>query len=104
MLGLERETDNAVMFQMYLMVKGEDQHALGHERTVVLREIQKRYSIDLGGSMDWEYLDYSDSTQDPLKSYGEENVACIRTVAKKYDPTGVFQTRVPGGLKISKVA
>ncbi|KAI2619119.1 FAD-binding domain-containing protein [Hypomontagnella submonticulosa] len=103
-LGLERETDNAVMFQMYLMVKGEDQHALGHERTVVLREIQKRYSIDLGGSMDWEYLDYSDSTQDPLKSYGEENVACIRTVAKKYDPTGVFQTRVPGGLKISKVA
>ncbi|KAI0377412.1 FAD-binding domain-containing protein [Hypomontagnella monticulosa] len=103
-LGLERETDNGVMFQAYLMVRGEEQNALGHKRTVALREAQKQYSVDLGGSMDWVYLNYADPTQDPLKSYGEENVAYIRKVASKYDPTGVFQTRMPGGFKISKVA
>lgn len=27
----------------------------------------------------------------------------MREAAAKYDPTGVFQTRVPGGFKISKV-
>lgn len=41
--------------------------------------------------------------QDPLRSYGVENVAKIRAAAKKYDPKSFFQTRVPGGFKISKV-
>jgi hypothetical protein len=30
-------------------------------------------------------------------------VARIRAAAKKYDPEGVFQTRAPGGFKISKL-
>lgn len=36
-------------------------------------------------------------------SYGAENVAKMRAAAKKYDPEQVFQIRVPGGFKISKV-
>jgi hypothetical protein len=43
------------------------------------------------------------AVQDPLSSYGPDNVAKIRAAAKKYDPKQVFQTRVPGGFKISKV-
>ncbi|KAJ5782862.1 FAD-binding type 2 [Penicillium paradoxum] len=39
----------------------------------------------------------------PLTGYGAENVEYIRTVAAKYDATGVFQTQVPGGFKISAV-
>jgi hypothetical protein len=49
------------------------------------------------------YLDYADTTQDPLKSYGSENVEKMKAAAKKYDPFGVFQDLVPGGFKISKV-
>ena len=42
--------------------------------------------------------------QNPLKSYGAVNVAKIRSVAKKYDPNGVVQTKAPRGFKVSKVS
>lgn len=53
--------------------------------------------------MPYLYLDYADKTQDPLASYGSDNIAKMKAVAKKYDPSGVFQDLVPGGFKISKV-
>ncbi|KAI1079260.1 FAD-binding domain-containing protein [Whalleya microplaca] len=102
-LGLDREKDNAVMFQVQLMVNGEDQENLGRERMVAFRNAVKQYSADLGGDVEWEYLNYADYTQNPLKTYGQANVDYIRQVATKYDPDGVFQTRLPGGFKISKV-
>lgn len=49
------------------------------------------------------YLNYADVTQDPLKSYGEENVKYMQSVANTYDPYSVFQYQVPGGFKISNV-
>ncbi|RYP16713.1 hypothetical protein DL765_004949 [Monosporascus sp. GIB2] len=102
-LGLDRETENAVMFQVQLMVNGIEQEELARERMVQFRETIKQYSVDMGGAVDWEYLSYADFTQDPLRTYGEGNVGYIREVAAKYDPTGVFQSRMPGGFKISKV-
>ncbi|KAI1771794.1 hypothetical protein F4818DRAFT_189815 [Hypoxylon cercidicola] len=104
MLGLDRETDNAIMFQVQLMVNGVEQEQLGRERMVAFREAVKQYTIDLGGDVSWEYLNYADFTQDPLSTYGQKNIDHIREVATKYDPTGIFQTRMPGGFKISKVA
>jgi hypothetical protein len=53
--------------------------------------------------MDFRYLNYCDISQDPLSTYGEDNIKQMQEVAIKYDPTGVFQRRVPGGFKISKV-
>ncbi|KAF4984892.1 hypothetical protein FZEAL_45 [Fusarium zealandicum] len=103
-MGLDRETDNAVMFQVQLMVNGKDQEDLGRKRMVEFRETMKQYSVDHDGAIDWEYLNYADFTQDPLKAYGPENVEFIRAVAHKYDPLGIFQTRMPGGFKISHVA
>lgn len=54
-------------------------------------------------SVKFRYLNYSDISDDPLATYGDDNVKQMREVANKYDPTGIFQTRVPGGFKISKV-
>lgn len=51
----------------------------------------------------FRYLNYSDISQDPLRTYGESNVKQMKEVAVKYDPIGIFQTRVPGGFKISDV-
>lgn len=58
---------------------------------------------DITRSVKFRYLNYSDVSDDPLATYGDDNVKRMREVAKKYDPTGIFQTRVPGGFKISKV-
>jgi hypothetical protein len=40
-----------------------------------------------------------------LRSYGEQmqNVEKIRAAARKVDPEGIFQTKAPGGFKISRV-
>lgn len=62
------------------------------------------YAESIGANTPWRYANYVNPTQDPLKSYGAENVDFIRSVAQEYDPTGFFQTRVVGGFKISAVA
>lgn len=54
-------------------------------------------------SVKFRYLNYSDVSQDPLSTYGEDNIKQMRKVAAKYDPIGIFQRLVPGGFKISKV-
>ncbi|EQB55635.1 hypothetical protein CGLO_04413 [Colletotrichum gloeosporioides Cg-14] len=56
----------------------------------------------VNGNVKFRYLNYCDASQDPLGSYGEENVRKMREAAEKCDPAGVFQRRVPGGFKISK--
>jgi hypothetical protein len=53
-----------------------------------------------GHLMDFIYLNYADNSQKVLQSWGNENVAKLRDVSKKYDPNGVFQKQVPGGFKI----
>lgn len=63
----------------------------------------KAHQVEAGGDIDWQYLNYTDYTQNPLPTYGETNVAFLKKVAKKYDPSGVFQKRMPGGFKISEV-
>lgn len=46
------------------------------------------------------YLNYAGSYQDPIATYGEENVRRLRAIAHAVDPEGVFRTQVPGGFKI----
>ena len=56
-----------------------------------------------GTKVPFTYLNYAASWQDPIQSIGEEQVNFLKKVAAKYDPDGVFQTKVPGGFKISRV-
>ncbi|KAK4493938.1 hypothetical protein PRZ48_015124 [Zasmidium cellare] len=54
-----------------------------------------------GKSSPLELLPYAAPFQNPLGSYGDDNVKFLQEVAKKYDPDQVFQKLVPGGFKIS---
>ena len=63
----------------------------------------EEYAKQVGGLVPYVALNYADASQNPLASYGKENVKFLRGVAEKYDPTGFFQYRVPGGFKISRV-
>ncbi|KAK6065269.1 FAD binding domain-containing protein [Seiridium cupressi] len=63
----------------------------------------EEFAKEVGGHVELRYLNYCDGSQDPLGSYGEENIHKTKDVATKYDPTGVSQGRVPGGFKLSKV-
>lgn len=61
------------------------------------------YTKSIDGAVAFRYLNYCNGSQDPLGSYGAENIKKMKDAAAKYDPTGVFQTRMPGGFKISRV-
>ncbi|KAH8891930.1 oxidoreductase FAD-binding protein [Thozetella sp. PMI_491] len=50
----------------------------------------------------FQYLNYADSSQDPIAGYGPEVKTRLQAVSKKYDPHGVFQSMVPGGFKLFK--
>lgn len=103
-LGLDKETDNVVMLLYNIAVKTTELETLARKKLRASGELMKEYAASLDGLVNWTYLNYADGYQDPLASYGAENVAKIRAAASKYDPKQSFQTRVPGGFKISKVS
>jgi FAD/FMN-containing dehydrogenase len=46
------------------------------------------------------YMNYASMFQDPIAGYGEANKAKLKSIAKKYDPRGVYQTLQPGYFKL----
>ncbi|KAL2794207.1 hypothetical protein BJX66DRAFT_351282 [Aspergillus keveii] len=60
------------------------------------------FARSVGGDYPYVYLNYAAGTQNPLRSYGADNLEFMQRVAEKYDPLGVFQEQVPGGFKVTK--
>lgn len=102
-LGLDKVTDNSILLLVTLAVKGDDQKAIGQAKMVAWVDDMESYAKSLDSLVDWKYVNYADVTQDPLSSYGADNIAKMKEAAAKYDPEGVFQSRVPGGYKVSKL-
>ncbi|KAH6639597.1 hypothetical protein C7974DRAFT_134998 [Boeremia exigua] len=46
------------------------------------------------------YMNYAGPYQNVVPSYGEANLAKLKSIAKKYDPHAVFQKLQPGGYKL----
>ena len=59
--------------------------------------LKKRHDL-----IDFLYLNYADISQQVLQSWGSSDGNKLKAASKKYDPSGVFPTRVPGGFKIPK--
>ncbi|KAH7064486.1 hypothetical protein BKA63DRAFT_174214 [Paraphoma chrysanthemicola] len=51
--------------------------------------------------IDFKYLNYADISQDPISTYGRENIKHLWATSRKYDPNGLWQKRVPG-IKLPK--
>lgn len=102
-MGLHAVDRNAIMLLFTIAVKTAEEEAYARPMLRSYGEQMKRFTMEKNGSIDWEYLNYADSYQNPLGSYGQENVAKIRAASKRFDPRGIFQDRVPGGFKISRV-
>lgn len=101
-LGLDRETDNVVMLLFTLAVNGPEQEAVAKEQMRKFGEATMEYARSLDAAVEWEYINYAYDWQDPLATYGQENIDRIRAAAAKHDPSGIFQNRAPGGYKITR--
>jgi hypothetical protein len=61
--------------------------SLGIETTSKWVELSKQRGLHLP----FVYMNDASRDQDPLGSYGPDNIARLKAIAKKYDPLGVFQ-------------
>lgn len=105
MFGLERIKDDCVLIVWALELDTPEIMAkYGYPALKEAIDEIEAFVKEIGADVPFRYLNYCDGSQNPLGTYGEENVKKMKAAAAKYDPTGVFQTRVPGGFKISKVA
>lgn len=102
--GIEHQDRDGLLFQAAAMVRHNEQEVLVYPRVRAWLEAVESFAATIeGGKLDWVYLNYADKSQDPLASYGEDNVRRLKEVAARYDPTGVFQEMCTGGFKISHV-
>lgn len=103
MLGMDRYKENFIMYQSYLSWSEPKDDQLFIDLGLMLTNGIQKFAISKGTAVDYLYLNYADKDQNPLLAYGTKNVEFMKTVAKKYDPSGVYQKLLPGGFKISKV-
>ncbi|KNG90990.1 hypothetical protein ANOM_000680 [Aspergillus nomiae NRRL 13137] len=99
-LGLE-EVDQ----QWFLVVADWNDPADGDRVRQAMRRIVDAAEATAkanGTYLPYQYCNYAARDQDPLASYGAENVARLKAVASKYDPDGVFQTLQSGGWLLSR--
>ena len=103
-LGLERITDDCVVVVTAVEVATSElsEKVSKPALRAMYSEIES-YATLLDKNVGFLYLNYCDGSQDPVRSYGEENVKMMQKASTKYDPTRVFQERAPGGYKIPKV-
>lgn len=101
-LGIGHNDSDGIILQLNAMVKTADQDNFAYQKVKVGIQAIKQFAEAEKGLLDWIYINYADRSQDPLRSYGEENVKLMERVAATYDPNGVFQTLCPGGFKLRK--
>ncbi|KAI1385522.1 uncharacterized protein F4822DRAFT_413320 [Hypoxylon trugodes] len=103
-LGIERNKENCILFQISTMMKTPEQLAFAYAKLSACVETVKQYAASVDGLTEWNYMNYADKSQNVLSSYGADNVKKMKDVAAKYDPQQVFQKLCPGGWKISDVS
>ena len=103
-MGVEGQEQNGLLWLAVAMVRTPEQEAFAYPKVKAWVQAVKDFAATIeNGNLEWIYLNYADKSQDPLASYGVENVKKMRDVAAKYDPEQVFQKLCPGGFKISDV-
>jgi hypothetical protein len=102
-LGLDKLKENALLWLITGSTETPNQHAIMREKLTAFSAALEAFGKARNSNIEWQYLNYVDQTQNPLASYGKDNIDFIRGVAAKYDPSGMFQKKVVSGWKISKV-
>lgn len=102
MLGLNRTQDNLIVMMLSPRWQSADYDAVMYNASVAWVDTLTQLTAALGFGSSFVYLNYADSFQNPLGSYGTDSVAFMKHVAREYDPDQVFQELVPGGFKISQ--
>lgn len=103
-LGLDKSLkEDSILWLGEAFIDTPEMDAYFHTKIGAMTDELEAYAQSIEANTPWRYLNYVNPTQDPLTSYGPDNVAFMKDVASEYDPSGFFQTRVSGGFKVSAV-
>lgn len=91
---------NGIMFLATLAVLGAENEANALPIMQNWTDSVASFSESVGGSFNWNYLNYAYANQDPLATAGSDSIAAMQAVSAKYDPDGVFQKLRRSGFKI----
>ncbi|KAI1778217.1 FAD-binding domain-containing protein [Hypoxylon cercidicola] len=99
-LGLDPSDGPAVsvLLLTYWKDKSDDEQILTTMKGAL--EGMRAKAIENGTALEFIYLNYAASFQDPIASYGAKNKQKLQDVSRSYDPDGLFQKGVPGGFKL----
>ncbi|KAK4062461.1 CAZyme family AA7 [Trichoderma aggressivum f. europaeum] len=103
-MGVERQPENGLLWLANAQVRTQEQERFAYNLIRNWVHDVKQFAATIDSNLPWVYLNYADKSQDPLASYGLDNVRKMKDVAAKYDPEQVFQILSPGGFKISSVS
>lgn len=78
--------------------EADDTRILAAMRNIVNRSDTAANAAGLGNA--YLYQNYAAAEQNVFGSYGAKNLAKLKAVSKKYDPTGVWQKLQPGYFKL----
>lgn len=78
------------MYEPYYSWTDPEQDEFFSGQAQWLRDELAAYAKSLSTDNEFIYLDYADAGQDPLASYGAENVRKMKGAARRYDPGEVF--------------
>ena len=106
MLGLGRDPRNKLYFALAVTLTSlesiKEQPQVLQQLLATIERI-KAFAESIGASEQFVYLPYAKALQDPLGSYGADNVRYMKEVSRRYDPECFFQRMVPGGFKVNRV-
>lgn len=99
-LGLGASDGDLVLFVVSASwLRPEDDHLVTSAAQKLIAKIDDATRKE-GLYHPFKYLNYTASWQDPIGSYGDENMRRLRSVSRRYDPQGMFQEQHPGGFKL----
>ncbi|KAL2017451.1 hypothetical protein VTK56DRAFT_2107 [Thermocarpiscus australiensis] len=100
LFGLEGgRTDYVMMLMTAAYANAADDERVRAGVTDIVRA-QRGLLSRKGYLLKFIYANYADKTQGVYQSWGADSVAKLQAASRKYDHQDVFQTRVPGGLKV----
>ncbi|KAF1973838.1 FAD-binding domain-containing protein [Bimuria novae-zelandiae CBS 107.79] len=98
-LGLDASTP-----LMSILLMNWWKNAADDERVIqTFKQVIEKIDADAeqrGTAVKYKYMNYAYSFQDPIRSYGEEEMGRLREVSGRFDAEGVFQKGVLGGFKL----
>ena len=101
-LGLSPDNGPLVILLLNSVHSNKTDDSTIVEAVTGLLEDINRLAAERGVAERYRFMNYAFKGEKPIDGYGPENVRKLQAASEKYDQSGFFQERVPGGFKLPR--